>query len=615
VVQGLRRWYGRVARLRTAAVRVVDHETVAVSRASGIGWRPRRLHDPSPPYLIVPDTLHISAPDASWLARITASGVFTGTVQTLRIRVATAPNSLTLGLRPFRVDRDTGKVGWERRAGGLEVTFRWTKPRDVHRALADATAALLRARPWDQAGGPVFALDRAAWLDGLSPWPQGQPLGSPPRVEVDPLGRPLGPFQILARPSGGTPPVAARRPVVTAVANPCGRRLLGDATRYRLAGAGSGAELVDDAGTAVLRLDPGRGAEAATVAGGVEKYAVIAVDSPVPDGSFLADALRALGCCGMVFAAADPPVRAGLAGLGLVVVADSGEVSDLTGYALSVEAARRGAIANDPALRRTSLAGDGAMPLPAVSVLLASRRAEEVETCLGYLAAQSYPAMEVVLGLHDYEVPESTLDGWRALLPSPLRVVRLGGDLTLGTLLGRLSRIADGEILAKVDDDDHYGPYHLTDLMIALHTSGAEVVGKGARFVHFPERGETIDRAWAALESFNATPAGGTLMLARSTLQQAGGWSDSSRHVDTDLQVRVKTGGGVVYRTHGLEYVYVRRATGHTWSSRGIEQLVAQAERTYPGLPDELVRPRYPAEARSPGTTLEVAPPPFSPLS
>jgi hypothetical protein len=234
------------------------------------------------------------------------------------------------------------------------------------------------------------------------------------------------------------------------------------------------------------------------------------------------------------------------------------------------------------------------MPLPAVSVLLSSMRPDHVETCLDYLAGQTYPALEVLVGLHGYEVAEPIRQRWQDRLPFPVRIRSFPAGLTFGEVLGQLSRIAEGELVAKVDDDDHYGAHHVTDLVIAWHTSGAEVAAKGSRFVHLPETGETIDRTWTAPEVLDATPAGGTLLLARSTLAQVGGWSHSSRHVDTDLLIRVKAAGGLVYRTHALEYVYVRRTAGHTWHTE-IEELVAQGERVYKGLPEQIIRPDYSA--------------------
>ncbi|MPZ27370.1 MAG: glycosyltransferase [Micromonosporaceae bacterium] len=586
-----RRFRDRLARLRRATVRVVDQETVAVSRVGGIGWRARPLNSDGPAYLILPTRLTIVLPDAAWLVRLAGAGVLTGKINELKLRLGTSPEWLAVGLQPFQVIRTTRKVLWRRHRGGLEVEFHWSKPYDVHRALASATSAVLRTRLWDQTSGPVYALDKTAWSDGTSSWPQGHLVAERPASKADPLGRPLGPYQVPAQPaggSGGKPP-----PIVTAVANPYGRRLVGTATRYQLVvGADSTrSELRDETGRVAMSLDP-RSAEAAVLSSRIEKYSVVAIDSPIRNGTFLGHAVRTLAGCGVVFSAADASVRSALVELGVVVVADPKEVHDLRGYALSVEAARRMAVTGDAALRRTPLSG-GSLPLPTVSVLLSSMRAEHVEGCLSYLAQQTYPAMEVVVGLHGYDVSEQTHERWHDMLDGRVRVVSVSSDLTLGMVLGRLTRIADGELVTKVDDDDHYGPGHVTDLLIAWHTTGADVTAKGSRFVHFPDLDQTIDRAWAAPEVFNVTPAGGSLLLSRSTLQRIGGWSHSSRHVDTDLLTRVKSAGGLVYRTHGLEYVYVRRATGHTWTTE-TEQLIAQAEQTYPGLPVDVLRPEYP---------------------
>jgi hypothetical protein len=247
------------------------------------------------------------------------------------------------------------------------------------------------------------------------------------------------------------------------------------------------------------------------------------------------------------------------------------------------------AITGDAALRRTRLNG-GDLPLPEVSVVLSSMRAEYVGDCLRYLAEQTYPSIEVLVGLHGYEAPAETVEQWREIARFPLRVVPFAADLPFGAVLGRLSRLADGDLLTKVDDDDHYGPHHVTDLVIAGHATGADVVAKGARFVHLPDREETIDRSWAATELFNVTPAGGTLLFSRGTLQAAGGWSHSSRHVDSDLLTRIRDLGGGVFRTHALEYVYERRTTGHTFAT-DVDRLLDQSQRSYPGLPDEIVRP------------------------
>lgn len=580
-------WAGQVNGARQVTVRAAGPGQVRVSR------RTYRLDDPAARYALPAGTLRLWLPDPPALVQLATAGLLTGQIRHLRVRLARAPEWLATGARPPRPGPYTTRFGWRRRGGRLGVHFGWSRPYPVHRALADALAAVVRARPWDQVSGPVYALDRTVWLEGGCTWPHGRLVAARPDVTPDARGRPLGPYISADGPRGGR-----CSPLVTTVANPYGRVLTGAAAPYRLSCEPGRLVLRDGAGQAVLCLDHDASAEAAVASGNWSRYAVVQVDGPVPGEPFAAHALQALGACGAVFAAADPYVRAELTALGLVTSRDPREVTDLNGYALSVEAARVMATAGDAALRRTVLNGGGTLPLPAVSALLASKRPDDIETCLGYLAYQTYPALEVLVGMHGYDVDEPTRRRWQDRLPFPLRVMVVPAELALGAVLGRLSRMADGELVTKVDDDDHYGPHHVTDLVLAWHTSGADLVGKGARFVHLPERGLTMDRPWAAPETFDAPPGGGTLLLSRGTLAQAGGWSHASTAEDKDLRLRIGAAGGLVYRTHALEYVYVRRDRGHT-DVVTTESVLAQAERTYPGLPPEIIDPAAAAGTQS----------------
>ncbi|QSB14245.1 glycosyltransferase family 2 protein [Natronosporangium hydrolyticum] len=543
---------------------------------------PRRLRltDPAAALPAAGGGVALRVADPTALVQLAAAGLITGELRRLNLRMTTAGDIALAGLRPPRPGRHSRRFSWRRHGRyGLRVDLAWSRPYPAAQAMSDLLAAVTRARAWDQTSGPVYALDRSGWHRGADSWPQGRLVAAANPPDYDDRGRPLGPF-LPAEPPPADPPL----PLVAAVANPYGRRLVGAATRYRL----TGFSLSDRRDRRLVDLRRPDQLPAALLRGTLDKYAVVSVTGPVPADPFLAHGLRTLAACGMVFASTDPAVRARLAGLALTVVESPDQVADLPGYQLSVAAARRMAITGDAALRRTALGGDGAVPLPTVTAVVASKRPDDLPSCLRYLAAQRYPALEVVVGLHGYDISQQTRRAWGELLPGRLRLLSFADDLPFGAVLGQLSRAADGELLTKLDDDDHYGPDHLTDLVIAWHSSGADLTAKGARFVYLPERGETIDRAWAAPEVCDVTPAGGAMLLSRSTLQQVGGWSHAPKHVDADLLARVRAAGGVTYRTHGLEYVYVRRSAGHTFVTP-LAELLAHGERAYPGLPTELM--------------------------
>lgn len=564
----LRVGLGRVKRrmVRVTRVRYVGWDTVEVSLF--LGLRRTQYHLSGPVQRPVGTAgLVVRTPDPAAFDRLVAAGVLRGNVRRLRVRVGSMPAWLRGGLRLPRIARDAREISWQVRGGGVEIRLAWRGPRPIPQALAELSSALLRPRRWDQTGGPVYATGRKDWLRGTSPWPQAV-LGT---AEA-------GPFTRVGRLD---PAVPAR--LVTAVANPHGRRLLGRATPYELKVIDERVELRTPDGSPVLRFDPSHALEQTLLHGTFDKYAVATAEHIIPNSgsAFVRTVLETLGACGMVFAADSP------SGLNLVTVADADAVDDLAGYQASVAASRRAMIGSDPALRRSTLAG-GPVPVPAVSVVIASKRPDDIATCLGDFAHQTYPSYEIVLGTHGYEIDEAQRRALAERLSVPLRVIAIPEDRTLGEVLGILSRHADGELVSKADDDDRYGPDHLTDLFLALRGSGADLVAKSARFVYLADEDVTIDRTWAAPEAFSVTPAGGTLLLSRGTLQAAGGWSGSPRHVDADLLTRVKAIGGVTYRTHGLGYVYVRRRSGHTWQTDAAE-LSKHGEVLYEGLPQTLL--------------------------
>lgn len=570
---------------------MVSWDAAEVSYAGRLLRRSRlRLADPGAGRRVRARSLTVLAPDVPTLTRLVTSGLLSGSAARLQVRVASVPPALRTGLRPSPTSRHTTVSAWRRTGSplrpGLAALLGWDEPRPVDRALAEALAMLTRDRRWGWAGGPVEACDRAAWLAGDSSWPHGHLLGAGP---PDPPegGERLGPW---VRPRPLQLPV--REPLVTAVANPYGRVLLGAPARYRLQVAGARLLLCEEQGAQVLALGPDAAPERS---GGWQKFCTVTVPADLPGTPFAMVAVQGLAAAGAVLVAPDPAVRDRLAGAGLGVLAAHPDVEadgDLPfpAYARSVASSRAALVAGDAVLRRTALAGRSALPLPTVSAVVSSKRADDVETCLAQLCAQDYPAYEVVLGTHGHDLDPDVVAWWRERFPAPLRVVALPAALTLGEALARLSRVADGDFVTKVDDDDRYGPEHLTDLVLAARTSGADLVAKSSRFTHFADAGVTVDRAWGAPEVFDVTPAGGTLLLPRGALHELGGWSTSPRHVDTDLIARARAAGLLRYRTASLGYVYVRRSSGHTWAADH-DALLGQGEHRYDGLPPAILEP------------------------
>ena len=232
------------------------------------------------------------------------------------------------------------------------------------------------------------------------------------------------------------------------------------------------------------------------------------------------------------------------------------------------------------------LAGDvGIAPatLPTVSILLATRRPEELAGVLAAIARQTYRNFEVLIACHGSPVP--TLSSLPASsLTNVADVFEIGADVVFGEVMAKLTARASGELLAKMDDDDLYGPEHLWDLVLAHGYSEAEIVGKLPDRVFFEGRNISTFLNYRS-EFYARSVAGGTMLMAKSDLLSVGGWRPLVQAIDKGVITRIRQDGGLIYAASSVGFVYVRHSRGHTWAADE-EGLIANAVDTVVGVPD-----------------------------
>ncbi|MFD0887127.1 glycosyltransferase, partial [Streptosporangium algeriense] len=200
-----------------------------------------------------------------------------------------------------------------------------------------------------------------------------------------------------------------------------------------------------------------------------------------------------------------------------------------------------------------------------VSVLLCTRRPDMVGFALRQAGRQRGPEVEVVLTLHGFQADHPDVAAAVSAHKGTITVVEADARMVFGEALNQAAERASGAWLTKMDDDDWYGPGHLSDLLLAQRYSGADLVGSAPEFVHLERIGVTVRRDMAT-ELYTGIVAGGTMLLSRAAFDDVGGFRPIPRTVDGQLLQSVTAAGGRVYRTHGLNYVLRRReAAGHTW--------------------------------------------------
>lgn len=215
--------------------------------------------------------------------------------------------------------------------------------------------------------------------------------------------------------------------------------------------------------------------------------------------------------------------------------------------------------------RRRLLADRLDIAPPSMSVLLMTRRARNVPFALAQIARQTWPdEMQIVLALHGVPASDPMVRaGLEFVDAGRVTTMEIGADTVFGAGLDAAVRACQGDLIAKWDDDDWYGPHHLVDLSLALDYSGADAVGARQLFIHQEELGSTDIRRVRA-ERFVDQVGGGSFCFRGETLR-ALGVRPLRRLVDLTLARRLLQAGGRFYATHGLGYCVRRHDHAHTW--------------------------------------------------
>lgn len=221
-------------------------------------------------------------------------------------------------------------------------------------------------------------------------------------------------------------------------------------------------------------------------------------------------------------------------------------------------------------------------PRPTISVVLATRRPQQLTHALHQVDLQRDVTAEVVLALHGEQFDPDEAQRIADSVSVPVEIVQAPSAEMFGDVLNRATERCRGDLVAKMDDDDWYGPYHLWDLVAAMEYSGATIVGRPAEFVHLAGIDVTIRRMGEGCERVADQVPGGALIIGREDLRRVGGWRPIPRAVDRFVCRQVREAGGTVYRTHGFGFLVSRPDNGHTWDST-VNRLLRSSVRQWRG--------------------------------
>ena len=223
---------------------------------------------------------------------------------------------------------------------------------------------------------------------------------------------------------------------------------------------------------------------------------------------------------------------------------------------------------------------------PTVSALVPTIRPHLVENVFRTLAAQQDVQVELVLLTHGFTLtPERVKDLGETYGIKNVQLLAAGPEVSLGECLNRCVQASTAEVVAKMDDDDHYGPHYLSDQLYALEYSGADVVGKQAHYMHLRSSNAVILRFGHREHRYTDFVMGPTIVTRRALAVELP-FPALGLGEDTGFLKQAAAAGKRIYSADRFNYFQVREADGHTWQVDDAT-LLASGDLRFYGEPNE----------------------------
>lgn len=223
---------------------------------------------------------------------------------------------------------------------------------------------------------------------------------------------------------------------------------------------------------------------------------------------------------------------------------------------------------------------------PGVSVLVPTIRPGQIEHVFKTLAGQISVRAQLVLLTHGFDLAAEELQRLQdSYGVGDVVLLSATREVSLGECLNRCVAAATGEVLTKMDDDDHYGPHYLSDQLFALDFSRADIVGKQAHYMHLAASNATILRFGHKEHRFTDFVMGPTIMGHKQVFLDIP-FQHLGRGEDTNFLRDARATGLQIYSADRYNFYQVRSGHGHTWDVNDAE-LLASGDLKFYGGPHE----------------------------
>jgi len=206
------------------------------------------------------------------------------------------------------------------------------------------------------------------------------------------------------------------------------------------------------------------------------------------------------------------------------------------------------------------------IPLPPVTMIVVSRRPLFLERVLQTIRCQTHAPKEVIFVCHSNAFCRSQVEEKIAEI-CPVRVLSLPEhESFLADGLNMARAYVRTHLVAKIDDDDFYGPNYLRDTALAFTYTGASLVGKRTMFCYLESSDATVLRFPGKTYCTSNSVHGGTLVWDETDLKHIS-FPRVRQGTDSGFLRQVKASGKTIISIDPFNFVHVRyhNQTQHTW--------------------------------------------------
>lgn len=206
---------------------------------------------------------------------------------------------------------------------------------------------------------------------------------------------------------------------------------------------------------------------------------------------------------------------------------------------------------------------------PLVSIILPTMRPHFIDRIVSNIGNQTYSNIECIIITQGYS--ENDVDYLRTKLNDfksiTYKIIENNSSQNLGARLNQALQQAEGEFIAKFDDDDLYFPNYLTDMLLPFKFGNWSVVGKKEGFFYLEAEDKLIVKYPNQRHIDTDFVMGATLIMRKSDLIEVGGFLEAAKGEDSDLLKRMKANGKKIYAADPFNFIVWRSedSSSHSW--------------------------------------------------